>query len=234
MKKIVILVACLLPLAWSCNNNGAKGPDGKSLDPKDQQIEQLQSQLKTKDSTVSDMFSFVNEVENNLNVIEASQMTISASKKGTGEVKGDVKESIKEHIQNINTLLDKNKELVKKLEGSLRKSNMKNEAIQKTIEMLNHQIAEKDSAIADLKVQLEKLNFTVADLNGKVADLSAQNTQKSQTIDEQAVELNTAYYVIGVKKDLKTKGVIVGDKVSQKVDPENYVKVDIRYFNELK
>jgi hypothetical protein len=234
MKKILILVACLLPLAWSCNNNGGKGPDGKSLDPKDQQIEQLQAQLKTKDSTVNDMFSFVNEVEDNLNVIEASQMTISASKKGNSEVKGDVKETIKEHIQNINTLLEKNKELVKKLESSLRKSNMKVDAMQKTIDMLNRQIAQKDSAIADLKVQLEKLNFTVTELNGKVSDLSAQNTQKSQTIDQQAIELNTAYYVIGAKKDLKTKGVIVGDKVSQKVNPENYVKVDIRYFSELK
>jgi chromosome segregation ATPase len=232
MKKLLIILFCFLPLVWSCNSG--KGPDGKSTDPKDVQIEALQKQLQTKDSTANDMFGFINEVEDNLNVIEASQMKIAESKKGTNEVKTDVKESIKEHIQNINTLLEKNKVLVAKLESSLRKSNMKVDALQKTIDLLNQQMAQKDSEIADLKTQLEKLNFTVTDLSAKIEDLSGQNTQKAQVIDQQTTELNTAYYVIGVKKDLKTKGIIVGDKVSQKVNPENYIKVDIRYLTEVK
>jgi len=232
MKKYAFLLACLLPLAWSCNNEG--GSEGKKMDPKDQQIQELQTQLKSKDSTANDMFGFINEVEDNLNTIEASQTKISASKKGSNEVKTDVKESIKEHIQNINTLLEKNKQLLAKLENSLRKSNMKVDALQKTIDLLNQQMAAKDSEIADLKTQLEKLNFTVTDLSAKIEDLSGQNTQKAQQIDQQTTELNTAYYVIGVRKDLKTKGVIIGEKVSQKVNPENYIKVDIRYFTELK
>ena len=95
------------------------------------------------------------------------------------------------------------------------------------------QIRDTESEIADLKVQLEKLNFTVVELNATIVDLTSQNDQKAQTIDQQTVELNTAYYVIGLRKDLKTKGVIVGDKVSQKVNPESYNKVDIRYFTEL-
>ncbi|MEI6851517.1 MAG: hypothetical protein WCL06_01695 [Bacteroidota bacterium] len=232
MKKFLIILVCFLPLAWSCNNG--TGPDGKSTDPKDQQIEQLQKQLVAKDSSANDMFKFINEVEDNLNVVEASQMKITAENKGNVENKPDVKESIKDHIQNINTLLEKNKELIKKLESSLRKSNMKVSNLEKTIAMLNEQMATKDAEIADLKVQLEKLNFTVTELNAKIVDLSAESTQKSQQIDQQTVELNTAYYVIGVKKDLKTKGIIVGDKVSQKVNPENYVKVDIRYLTEVK
>ncbi|MEI6122864.1 MAG: hypothetical protein WCQ95_04480 [Bacteroidota bacterium] len=231
MKKYVLILVCFLPLLWSCNNSNKTGD--ADLDPKDQQIKQLQAQLNQKDSTTNDMFSFINEVEDNLNTIEASQMKISESKKGNNEVKGDVKESIKEHIQNINTLLEKNKQLVAKLEGALRKANMKGDALQKTIDMLNLQITQKDGEIADLKIQLEKLNFTVADLNAKVVDLSAQNDQKNMTIDQQTVELNTAYYVIGLRKDLKTKGVIIGEKVSQKVNPESYVKVDIRYLAEI-
>ena len=232
MKKILILLVCFLPLAWSCNNESGSGDE--NLDPKDQQIKELQAQLSQKDSTVNDMFSFVNEVEDNLNNIEASQMKIAESKKGNTEVKADVKESIKDHIQNINTLLEKNKQLVARLEKALRNSNMKVESLQKTIDMLNQQIQQKDAEIADLKSQLEKLNFTVQELSASVADLTSQNEQKSQFIDQQTVELNTAYYVIGLRKDLKTKGVIVGDKVSQKVNPENFVKVDIRYLTEIK
>ncbi len=232
MKKYLFLLACLLPLAWSCNNE--TGPDGKSTDPKDQQIEQLKAQLAAKDSSANDMFSFINEVEENLNVVEASQMKITDAKKGNVEANTDVKESIKDHIQNINTLLEKNKELIAKLENSLRKSNLKAGNLEKTIALLTQQMAEKDAEIADLKVQLEKLNFTVQELNAKIVDISTESEQKSQQIDQQTVELNTAYYVIGVKKELKTKGVIVGDKVSTKVNPENYIKVDIRYFTELK
>ncbi len=230
MKKYFAIILCVLPLVWGCNNSTKPG---ESDDPKDIQIRQLQAQLDQKDSTVNSMFSFVNDVEDNLKTIEASQMKIAESKKGNNEVSTDVKESIKEHIQNINTMLEKNKQLIARLEGALRKSNMKVGALQKTIDLLNAQIAAKDSEIADLKVQLEKLNFTVVELNATIVDLTSQNDQKTQTIDQQTVELNTAYYVIGLRKELKTKGVIVGDKVSQKVNPESYNKVDIRYFTEL-
>jgi hypothetical protein len=232
MKKLVIILACILPMAWSCNNQ--TGPDGKSTDPKDQQIEQLQKQLASKDSSANDMFNYINEVEDNLNTVEVSQMKIAESKKGNVEANTDVKERIKEHIQNINTLLEKNKQLIAKLESSLRKSNMKVGNLEKTIELLNQQMAAKDAEIADLKTQLEKLNFTVQELSAKIVGLSSESEQKSQMIDQQTVELNTAYYVIGFRKDLKTKGIIVGDKVSTKVNPENYIKVDIRYFTELK
>lgn len=231
MKKIVILLACCIPLLWSCENTSS---DGESTDPKDMQIKQLQAELQAKDSTVNDMFSFINEVEGNLNDIEVSQMKITESKKGNTEVNEDVKQSIKDHIQNINTLLDKNKQIIAKLEKSLRNSNMKIESLQKTIDLLNKQLTDKDAEIVALKDQLEKLNFTVQELNAKVADLNAQSDQQNQIIDQQTIELNTAYYVVGLRKELKTKGVIVGDKLSQKVNPENYIKVDIRYFTELK
>jgi chromosome segregation ATPase len=219
-------------LIWSCNNTNENGDE--NLDPKDQQIKQLQAQLDSKDSTVNSMFSFVNDVEDNLNSVEASQMKIIQSKKGNNEVNQDVKESIMEHIQNINTLLEKNKKLIARLESALRKSNMKVDALQKTIDLLNQQMTQKDAEIADLKVQLEKLNFTVIELNAKVVELTDQNDQKTQLIDQQTVELNTAYYVVGFRKDLKTKGVIVGDKLSQKINPENFVKIDIRTTTEIK
>ncbi|HOY32045.1 MAG TPA: hypothetical protein PKW80_09220 [Bacteroidales bacterium] len=231
MKKYLMIAACLLPLCWSCNSGNEQTAD--ELDPKDQQIKELQAQLAEKDANVNEMFSFINDVEDNLNTIEASQMKISESKKGNNEVEQDVKESIMEHITNINTLLEKNKELIKKLEGALRNSNMKVDALNKTIELLNQQMTQKDAEIADLKVQLEKLNFTVAELNIKIDDLTGQNEEKAQLIDQQTVELNTAYYVVGVRKDLKNKGVITGDKISQKINPENFVKIDIRKTTEI-
>ncbi|HOV10514.1 MAG TPA: hypothetical protein PLL90_01990 [Bacteroidales bacterium] len=231
MKKYFIICVCALPLLWSCNNSGENS--GDETDPKDQQIKELQAQLAEKDSNVNDMFSFINDVEDNLNTIEASQMKISESKKGNNEVEQDVKESIMEHITNINTLLEKNKELIRKLEGALRNSNMKVDALNKTIELLNQQMTQKDAEIADLKVQLEKLNFTVTELNTKIEDLTGQNEEKAQLIDQQDVELNTAYYVVGVRKELKSKGVIVGDKISQKINPENFTKIDIRKTTEI-
>ncbi|MCK9611921.1 MAG: hypothetical protein PHR81_05540 [Bacteroidales bacterium] len=231
MKKHLFIVACFLPLLWSCNSSLENGED--DMDPKDKQIKELQAQLAEKDASVNEMFSFINDVEDNLNTIEASQMKIQESKKGNTEVEQDVKESIMEHITNINTLLEKNKELIKKLESALRNSNMKVDALQKTIELLNQQMLEKDTEIADLKTQLEKLNFTVAELNTKIEDLSGQNEEKAQLIDQQTVELNTAYYVVGERRDLKDKGVITGDRVSQKVNPENFVKIDIRNTTEI-
>ncbi|HNW70518.1 MAG TPA: hypothetical protein PKI01_08965 [Bacteroidales bacterium] len=232
MKKYLFIIACILPLLWSCNGTTENGEE--KLDPKDQQIKDLQAQIAEKDANVNDMFSFINDVEDNLNTIEASQMKIAESKKGNNEVQQDVKESIMEHITNINTLLEKNKELIRNLEGALRKSNMKVDALQKTIDLLNQKMTEKDAEIADLKVQLEKLNFTVAELNTKIEDLTGQNDEKAQLIDQQTVELNTAYYVVGLRKDLKAKGVIVGDKLSQKINPDNFVKIDIRYTTEVK
>ena len=230
MKKY-FLIAVLLPFLWACENTGKDSPEMEQLK---KQNEELQSQLNEKDASVNDMFNFINDVESNLAEIESRQMKISESKKAGNEVNQDVKESITEHIQNINTLLDKNKQLIASLQKKMKESNMKIDAMQKTIDLLNQQLTQKDAEIAGLKDQLAKLQFTVEELNGKVADLSTQNEQQSQVIDEQTTELNTAYYVVGTKKDLKTKGVIVGDKLSTKLNPGSFNKIDIRTMTEIK
>jgi len=225
MKKYLVVLVFVIPFIFSCGNKE------KEMQQQ-QETQQLQGQVVQKDSIVNEMFGFLNEVESNLIDIEARQGKINKSNK-PGEVKGDVKESITEHIQNINTLLEKNKATIAKLQKLAKESNMKLDALQKTIDLLNQQIVEKNKEIEDLKDQLQKLHFTVDELNGKVADLSTQSDQQQQTISNQTNELNTAYYILGTKKELKTKGILDGSKISKNLNTAVFTKVDITKLPEI-
>ena len=76
----------------------------------------------------------------------------------------------------------------------------------------------------------EKENLTTEKQN-----LTAENEQKAQTISTQDKQLNTAWYVFGTKKELKSQKIIDDGKVLQGSFNKNYfTKIDIRVDKEIK
>lgn len=200
-----------------------------------------------KDNTILQYIGAMNQIQMNLDSIKRLEKIVTIQTAPGTEVQPDAKQKILEDIALINNLLQKNKELVKSLQGKLRKSNMKIAELEKMIEILNNQIGEKDSEIADLKQQLEKLNFDVASLNQKIVTITNENEQaikaKNEVIETKTNELNIAYYGFGTKKELETKNVIEKEggvlgmgktlKMKKDFDPAFFMKIDIREFTQL-
>jgi predicted nucleic acid-binding Zn-ribbon protein len=204
----------------------------------------LQSELGRRDSTVNDMFKSFDNIEANLADIRAKQMVVGkATGNGTSEVAPDIREQITNDIQSINDLLDQNKQTISRLRSQLKKSNMKIKHFEDVIAKLQKQIEEKDAEILELKDKLEKLNFTVTELNAKVETVTKESNSKSEVINQQTEELNTAWYVIGTAKELQAKNIVTREggvigigkssKLSKEMNSDYFTKIDIRKVTEI-
>ena len=239
MKKLLFILSVVV-LA-SC---GQHKKEIARMQAKQDSIAQLGVQ---KDNSILEYIGAMNEIQSNLDSIKTIEKIVSVQAVPGTEVKAEAKKRIIEDIAQINSLLQKNKALVKALEGKLRKSNQKIAELEKMIELLNKQVGDKDEEIASLKQQLEKLNFDVAGLNQKVETITKESEQaikeKNEVIDTKTTELNTAYYAFGTKKELEAKNVIekeggvlgMGKTIKLKKDfnREFFMKIDIREFNQL-
>ena len=110
------------------------------------------------------------------------------------------------------------------------------------IENLTQELQDKDTQLTQLRDELDKkdihiaeLDETIANLNTDVENLRTEGEQKTQTINTQDKQLNTAWYVFGTKKELKEQGVLNEGQVLRGNFNKNYfTKVDIRQFSDLK
>jgi chromosome segregation ATPase len=239
MKKLLFVLSVLVLV--SC---GQHKKEMARMQAKQDSISQLGVQ---KDASILQFIAAMNEIQTNLDSIKTIEKIVSVQTTPGTEVKPEAKKRIIEDIAQINNLLQKNKEMVKSLQGKLHASNMKIAELEKMIELLNKQMADKDSEIASLKQQLEKLNIDVAGLNQKLETVTKESEQtikeKNQAIEAQTVAMNTAYYAFGTKKELTEKNVIekeggvlgMGKSIKMKKDfnRDFFMKIDIREFKQL-
>ena len=121
-------------------------------------------------------------------------------------------------------------------------SSIKSEQLQKTIDLLNKKLEAKEKEMQALREELDKqdihimeLDETINNLNTKSNRLASESSKKSQVINAQDKQINTAWYVFGTKKELKSQHILEGDKVMTGNFNKNYfTKVDIRDLSEIK
>ena len=119
---------------------------------------------------------------------------------------------------------------------------MKGSELAKTIESLTAQLEEKGQQLQQLQAELDskdihisQLDETINNLNTNVSNLQEESTQKTEVINTQDKQLNTAWYVFGTKSELKEQNILVKGKVLQGNFNKNYfTKIDIRQDKEIK
>lgn len=200
-----------------------------------------------KDNSILEFVGAMNEIQMNMDSVKTIQKLVSVQTAAGTELKADAKKRIIEDIRQINELLQKNKDLVKSMQGKLNNSTVKIKELQTMIELLNKQMLEKDGELARLNTEMENLNVNVTGLNQKIVTITAESEAtikaKTQTIDEQTIAINTAFYAFGTKKELTEKNVIekeggvlgMGKTLKMKKDfnRDFFTKVDIREFTSL-
>lgn len=200
-----------------------------------------------KDNSILEFIGAMNEIQSNLDSIKTLEKIVSVETAPGTELKAEAKRRIIEDIAQINNLLQKNKELVKSLQGKLRLSNLKIAELENMIALLNKSVEEKDGEIAELNQELEKLHINVADLNQKIQTITSESEktikEKTQVINDQTIAMNTAFYAFGTKKELADNNVIekeggvlgMGKTIVLKKDfnRDYFQKVDIREFSQL-
>jgi len=230
MKKL-ILIALLIPVLFGCENKK------KEYEALQTRYDSLLSIGFTKDTAIIGYLESFNTIQANLDSIKMAEMIITQNTQNGAELQTDQKEQINRDINMIFDKLQENKKTIADLRAKMRKSNSKVTVLEEMIDRMTRQIEEKDVEIAQLRDQLERMNIQIEILSSSVQSLEVEGSAKSQTISEQTEALNTAYYVIGTKKELREQNIITMEggfvgigrnkKVKEDFNQEYFTRVDI-------
>lgn len=233
MKKL-LMMACLAAFVLTGCNDGKNNAANSAA-----QADSLNSIIAQKDSELNDMLGTLNEIEDGLNQINEAENRVVLLKNGEGATK---RQKLKEDVQFIATRMKQNKELLAKLQKQLANSSIQGDQLTKTIENLQKQLAEKDKQLQALREELDSkdihiaaLDETINNLNTKTSNLTKESSKKTEVINAQDKQLNTAWYVFGTKKELKNQHIMENGKVmTGNFNKSYFTKVDIREVSEIK
>lgn len=236
MKKLLsVTLIAILSLAFvGCQGNKQSADSAERA-----QTDSLRQVISQKDNEINDMMGTLNEIHDGFNEINAAENRVTIAKGGEGANK---EQQIRENIQFIAKTMKHNRELIAKLRNQLKQSSVKGDALKNTLENLSKQLEEKDKQLQQMRAELDakdihitELDEAINNLHTNVNNLANESSKKSQVINSQDKQLNTAWFVFGTRKELKEQRIIEGDKVLQSNFNKNYfTKIDIRVDKEIK
>ncbi len=197
-----------------------------------------EEEVELRDDEVDEMSSVINSVASSLDSIQTQENMIFEQREGTTTREklliqlGAFKDLLARKQAQITELMSKNEAL----------ANSKNKTIQnlqKMIEYLNQQIKEKNEQIARMEELLQQKDMELNELRIEANNLRFEREELREENDKQRVELNTRYYCMGTKKELKAKGVLKGGFLKKtkvdndNIDTRNFATVDARTFKTL-
>ena len=241
MKKIA-LALLIIPILISCNQQKVKQLESRN--------DSLVQQANLKDESITEFLQSFSEIQSNLDSIKTKEMIISDRTEGKTELKKKAKDQINDDVNTIYLLLNDTQDKLAEIRKKLGKSDYHVKELQKVVDHLSKQLASKDKEIESLRLELEKMNITVVKLAQSVNTLKKENIEKdaqiqdqTEVIDEKTLVLNTAYYAIGTKKELKDNNIITAEggfigigknkKLADDFNEEFFTKIDIREVTQI-
>lgn len=234
-RVISICFVSLALLLYGCKEYKAPVANRPTV-AKDDSLQQIISQ---RDTQINNMMATMNEIQEGFNEMSEAENRVNLIQ---DDERADKASQIKEDIKFIADRMQQNRELIKKLQGQLRDSDFKSQELKKVIANMLRQLDEKDQQLQQLRAELDAKNIhiaeldeTISNLNNNVTELKSESDEKSQIINNQETQLNTAWYVFGTRPELKDQRILMGDKVLQQNFNKNYfTKIDIRVTREIK
>ena len=208
MKIQIGAIALCALLVVGCNNNKEKEEIQKQLAEAQNARTSMQQDITDRDAYFEQVMKSVNEVYTDL---EKARIKEGVLKKGATGVEGPPQytnaQSRDRLIQNIN-----------EIGSSLQENRKKVAAIQSRMKQFKGQIAGLNTLVENLKASILEREQSIAQLQAKVEGLQATMAEKTKlleqketTIGDQQRTLNTAFYVIGTRDELRKKGIITDE-----------------------
>jgi len=237
MKKILIIAAVSLFLA-SC---------GQQMNEEVEKLQQenlaLQDQLNTQEDTFNEFFGALNQIEENLALIKEKENIISQGTQNNLEGRTDKMESINEDIRIIGELMEKNRHLISRLNRDIKNSNIKITEFERMVARLNEQIQEKEIEIEVLREELGRMNLRVDYLAATIDTLQEVARFRDRVIQDKTTEINTAYYTMGSRRELRDWGIITREggflgigrtnRLRSDLDPSYFTRIDLNVTREI-
>lgn len=231
---------CLFLILFSCKNE--KVDMGRYVAERDS----IMQDNKSKTQQLNELNGILTTIATGLDSI-AVQENILFNNSGHDGVNLD-KHQIAARLNGMADILTRQRQKIKMLQDSLssHRSSQGVARLQRVVEFLNQQLAEKDQMIRSLRADLNNSKKDITQLRASLSSMQIRADKaehKSQVLttamSKQDEIINECYVKIGTKKQLVALGLLKGGFLSKKkvnyseVDKNKFNAVDIRKFREI-
>lgn len=160
------------------------------------------------------LLSLMNDVAEGMNQIKQMENILNSTGDLSAESK-DKRQQIRNDMLVIQQTLQMRRDKLAELEKKLQNSSANNATLQKSIQTLKQQIADQEGTIEALRrdlsaanIHIERLTANVDSLNSAMESVNAAKEVVEQEATSLSNELNTCYYAIGSKTELREHKLI--------------------------
>lgn len=187
---------------------------------------------------ISALMGSLSEISNKLNAINGT-ITID-----NGEANTDLisqREALLQQLDQVQNTINEKQQALTKLQKQYASQLGKNKELQRTIKRMQAEIDSMFVRMKGYEGQIQNQNTQIAQLNtdlthtqDTLAEMVEQNQEQQGILDTQDKMLNTAYYIVRKKSELRDMGLIKGGIFSKSrlnnegFDTSVFTEIDIR------
>jgi hypothetical protein len=203
MRTGVLWAALSVVFVIGCNNN---------QDELQKQLAQTQSDKASLQSVIAERDKYLEEVMKSVNEVyadlEHARVKENLLVKRAGRSEGtaqstttDTKQDLLQEIGEVGSTLKENRNRIAALQARMKKFQGTISGLDTLVRNLMASLEEREHSIAQLQTRVQGLE-------GSLAEKTRMVQEREMTIDEQRRTINTGYYVVGTRAELKKKGLI--------------------------
>jgi|GEM_PF-26013 len=240
-RNRVLSISLMAILAISLNGCGQKSRE--EAERLHQENLAFQQKLAGQEEAIGQFLASINEIEENLALIREKERIIIQGARDNIEGQTGQMDRINEDIRLIGELMQRNRQLIKRLNRDLRNSNLQLSEFEKRVAQLNERLVVKEGEIAGLIEEMGRMNLRVDYLTLTIDTLQQDAKERTRTIEAKTIEINTAFYTMGSRKELLEWGLItraggflgIGrtNRLNPDFDPTHFARIDIRNTTEI-
>jgi len=206
MKTHLAALGLCTLLVLGCNNDREELQ--KQLTDARNARASLQQDISDRDAYFEEVMKSVNDVYASL---EKARIKEGQLKKSSTNPEGppqytnaQSRDRLIQNITEIGTALQDNRKKIAALESRMKQFKGQIAGLNTLVENLKASLAEREQSITQLQAKVEGLQATMA-------EKTKQMEEKDALIGDQIRTINTGYYVVGTKDELRKKGIITDE-----------------------
>lgn len=195
--------------------------------------QELTSELNQRDSTINALLITINEIDSNLGKITSKQKELEKI-----PVNANIPEKIKKELQDINNLMAANEKRITQLIRTVSRYKGNLSALNTTVDQLQQKISEQSDQLKAYTERIAQLNREVETQDSTIDRMQSMNQMSRGEIHQLTRLLNTAYYIVGSRKELEDKNIILKEggflglfgkveKPNPNDNPEDFIRINI-------
>ncbi len=206
MKTRLAWVALFAVAVVGCNSKEEELQ--KQLSQTESERATLQQNITERDKYFEDVMQTVNDIYTDLEkarVKEGKLVQRTEGVEGPAQfANADTRQKLLQNISDIGASLKENRKRIADLQTRVRSYHGQLAGLNTLIGNLKQTLLEREHSIADLESKVQGLEDTVAERSRTIAE-------RDNVIDTQQKKINTGFYVVGTRDELKKKGILTDE-----------------------